>query len=189
VSHAYEDTSGDLAHRPGAAIAGPPPPTPQAARRDTGAAGPRAPAPRAGRPDAVVTRRDSLRMLATLSGGLLAGSVAVGAGFFRRTGHGEAPARRVAASLRPGEAAVFTYPTDDDPAIAVRLTDGRLVAYSSVCTHLGCAVLWSAERDRFECPCHRGVFDARTGSVVAGPPQRALRRIPLEERSDGIYTA
>ena len=148
-----------------------------------------APAPRAGRPDAVVTRRESLRMLATLSGGLLAGSVAVGAGVFRRAGHGDAPARRVTGSLRPGEAAVFAYPTDDDPAIAVRLPDGTLVAYSSVCTHLGCAVLWSADGGHLECPCHKGLFDARSGGVVAGPPQRGLRHIPLEERPDGIYTA
>jgi Rieske Fe-S protein len=128
-------------------------------------------------------------MLATLSGGLLAGSVAVGAGLFRRAGHEEAPARRVAASLRPGEAAVFAYPTGDDPAIAVRLPDGTLVAYSSVCTHLGCAVLWSSARGNLECPCHKGAFDARSGSVVAGPPQRGLHRIPLVERPDGIYTA
>jgi Rieske Fe-S protein len=128
-------------------------------------------------------------MLATLSGGLLAGSVAVGTGVFRRPGRGAASARLVAASLRPGEAAVFTYPTDDDPAIAVRLADGTLVAYSSVCTHLGCAVLWSAKSGNLECPCHKGAFDARSGSVMAGPPQRRLHRIPLVERADGIYTA
>lgn len=128
-------------------------------------------------------------MLATLSGGLLAGSVAVGTGVFRREHPSEAPSRRVAATLRPGEAVVFAYPTDDDPAIAVRLADGSLVAYSSVCTHLGCAVLWSAERGDLECPCHKGAFDARSGGVLAGPPQRGLHPIPLVERPDGIYTA
>ena len=95
----------------------------------------------------------------------------------------------MASSLRPGEAAVFAYPTGDDPAIAVRLADGTLVAYSSVCTHLGCAVLWSAKNGDLQCPCHKGVFDARSGRVMAGPPQRGLRRIPLVERADGIYTA
>jgi nitrite reductase/ring-hydroxylating ferredoxin subunit len=144
-------------------------------------------APRAGRLDALVTRRESLRMLATLSGGLLAGSAAVGAGLFRRPGLETAPPRRVAASIEPGQAVVFSYPTDDDPAIAVRLPDGTLVAYSSVCTHLGCAVLWSAERRQLECPCHKGVFDAHSGGVAAGPPPRGLSRIRLEERVDGIY--
>lgn len=145
------------------------------------------PAPRAGHPDALIMRRESLRMLATLSGALLAGSVAVGTGVFRRVGDREAPARRVAASLRPGEAVVFSYPSAEDPAIAVRLPDGTLAAYSSVCTHLGCAVLWHAERGNLECPCHKGVFDARSGRVMGGPPPRGLHRIPLEERPDGIY--
>jgi nitrite reductase/ring-hydroxylating ferredoxin subunit len=36
--------------------------------------------------------------------------------------------------------------------------------------HLGCVVYWSPEREQMLCPCHEGVFDPRTGGVVAGPP-------------------
>ncbi|MGH2826916.1 MAG: ubiquinol-cytochrome c reductase iron-sulfur subunit [Actinomycetota bacterium] len=137
--------------------------------------------------NALVTRRDYLRLLVTVSGGLLAGTAAVAAGVFRRHGEGGAPPKRIASDLAPGEAVAFDYPGDDDPAIAVRLDDGALVAYSSVCTHLACAVLWIKASGRLECPCHDGVFNVRTGGVVAGPPPRPLPSIRLEERDDGIY--
>lgn len=71
----------------------------------------------------------------------------------------------------------------------MRLPDGELRAFSQQCTHLGCVVHWSRERERMLCPCHDGAFDARTGSVVGGPPQRSLARIAVEERSDGMVWA
>ncbi|HZK52012.1 MAG TPA: Rieske 2Fe-2S domain-containing protein [Actinomycetota bacterium] len=137
--------------------------------------------------NALVTRRDYLRLLVTVSGGLLAGTGAVAAGVFRRHGDGSVRPKRIASSIAPGEAVTFDYPGDDDPAIAVRLEDGALVGYSSICTHLACAVLWIKESGRLECPCHDGVFNVRTGGVVAGPPPRPLPAIRLEEREDGIY--
>ncbi len=139
------------------------------------------------REDASVTRRDYLRILVTISGGLLVGSAAVAAGVFRRHGVGAAPARRVLPALGPGEAAYFAYPRADDQAIAIRLADGRLVGYSAICTHLACSVLWQPDGERLECPCHDGVFDAATGDVLAGPPPRPLPRVALEERPDGLY--
>lgn len=139
------------------------------------------------REDRLVTRRDYLRLLVTVSGGLLAGTAAVAAGIFRRHGSESGGARKVAESVEPGESFTFNYPGEDDPAIGVRLQDGSLVAYSSVCTHLACAVLWIKESGDLECPCHDGLFDVRSGEVLAGPPPRPLPKIHLEERSDGIY--
>jgi Rieske Fe-S protein len=63
----------------------------------------------------------------------------------------------------------------------VRLDDGSLVAYDRRCPHLGCPVLWSAESARFECPCHHATFDARTGSVLFGPPRRGLAPAKIVE--------
>jgi Rieske Fe-S protein len=139
------------------------------------------------REDAPVTRRDYLRILVTISGGLLAGTIAVSAGVFRRRGAGSAPAKRVARSLPPGASVRFSYPTEQDAAIAMRLADGTLVGYSSVCTHLSCAVLWNAEGQRLDCPCHDGVFDARDGVPIAGPPPRPLPRVVMRERPSGIF--
>jgi Rieske Fe-S protein len=37
------------------------------------------------------------------------------------------------------------------------------------------------------CPCHDGKFDALTGEPIAGPPQRRLPRIRLEQRGGELY--
>jgi Rieske Fe-S protein len=138
------------------------------------------------RSDAPVTRRDYLRILVTISGGLVVGAVAFAVGVFpRRTGEGEA--KKIADTIAPGASVAFTYPGPDDRAIAIRLANGALVAYSSICTHLSCAVLWRAEHEELLCPCHDGRFEPSNGEVLAGPPPRPLPLIDLEERSDGIF--
>jgi len=44
---------------------------------------------------------------------------------------------------------------------------------SAVCTHIGCTVRWLKERNRWECPCHGSIFDAK-GKVITGPAPRPL---------------
>ncbi|MFF9351590.1 ubiquinol-cytochrome c reductase iron-sulfur subunit [Streptomyces sp. NPDC014734] len=142
--------------------------------------------------DSLTTRRDYLRIVTTVSGGLAVGGLGVAAGILPR--HGEpddakAPApKKIADRLLPGESLAFRYPGEEDRAVAVRLDDGTLVGYSAICTHLACAVLWRKDRGpegELYCPCHEGVFDARTGEVTAGPPPRALPRVMLAEQDDG----
>lgn len=62
-----------------------------------------------------------------------------------------------------------------------RTRDGILVLYRK-CVHLGCVVPWQgqeqteddlAEKGRFNCPCHGGIYD-RYGVVRGGPPPRPL---------------
>ncbi len=138
------------------------------------------------RSDAPVTRRDYLRILVTISGGLVVGAGAVAIGVFpRRTGSGGDV--RIAEEIATGGAVTFSYPGPDDRAIALRLPEGALVGYSSICTHLACGVLWEEREEALVCPCHDGRFSAVTGEVLAGPPPRPLPRIELEERDDGIY--
>jgi cytochrome b6-f complex iron-sulfur subunit len=59
-----------------------------------------------------------------------------------------------------------------------RLDEGVLAMWHS-CTHLGCTVPWRADEDRFNCPCHSGIYNKR-GEVVAGPPPRPLDLFPVE---------
>lgn len=54
-----------------------------------------------------------------------------------------------------------------------RLKDGKFLAVSRKCTHLGCALPWNEEKKQFICPCHASVFDI-TGDVISAPAQRAL---------------
>jgi Rieske Fe-S protein len=133
-----------------------------------------------------VTRREFVRYLVLASGTFAAGSVAVAAWTSLRPVNVGPPQPIVAlADVAPGTAYLFRYPTAFDPAILVKLESGELRAFSQKCTHLGCVVTWSAVRSQLLCPCHDGVFDAVTGLVVAGPPQRPLARIDVEVRTDG----
>jgi Rieske Fe-S protein len=61
------------------------------------------------------------------------------------------------------------------------------VAYSQVCTHLSCAVVYDKAENQIVCPCHRGVFDVNQGTPVAGPPTRPLPRVKLDLRDDQFY--
>lgn len=74
---------------------------------------------------------------------------------------------------------LFTYPTPQDHCIMVRTGEEEYVAYSQKCTHLSCAVYYSAKEDRLECPCHQGFFSIKDGSVLQGPPPRPLPQITL----------
>ena len=70
---------------------------------------------------------------------------------------------------------LFGYPTDEDPAILVRLPGDELHAMSQKCTHLSCVVYFEADSKRMVCPCHEGVFDARSGQGAGGPTAAAAR--------------
>jgi Rieske Fe-S protein len=93
----------------------------------------------------------------------------------------------VLADVLPGGSLLFRYPTEADPCILVRDPDGALHAFSQVCTHLSCAVIYRAEERDLFCPCHHGIFSLAEGYPVAGPPTRRLPQIRLEQRGEEIY--
>jgi rieske iron-sulfur protein len=66
-----------------------------------------------------------------------------------------------------------------------------LVAYSAICTHLGCTVLPRlSEQGYIVCPCHASVFDpAAAARVVSGPANRPLPALPIEVSSGGVVRA
>jgi thiosulfate dehydrogenase [quinone] large subunit len=84
-----------------------------------------------------------------------------------------------------GQAAAFTTRTGQ-PAVAVRLGQRRVVAYSAVCTNAGCTVGYDSGARLLACPCHGAEFDpARGGAAVAGPTSTPLPSITLHVGSDG----
>jgi nitrite reductase/ring-hydroxylating ferredoxin subunit len=89
--------------------------------------------------------------------------------------------------LKTNGSMIFRYPTAQDPCIAVRTPAGKLVAYSQVCTHLSCAVIYDRTENSLFCPCHNGRFNLEQGAPVSGPPTRPLPRITLEERDGHIF--
>jgi len=67
----------------------------------------------------------------------------------------------------------------------LRLSDGQYSAFSRKCSHAGCSVEVDTAGRCLKCPCHRGMFDARIGYVMYGPPQRPLDQVVLQMRGGG----
>jgi Rieske Fe-S protein len=133
-----------------------------------------------------ITRREFARYLVAGAGVMAAGNVALAIWTQLRTINEGSPRRIVALDAVPvGETYLFRYPSEEDPAILLRVADDVVVAFSQKCTHLGCVVFFDAAAGIWRCPCHEGEFTARTGAVRAGPPPRPLGRIDVEVRDDG----
>jgi len=60
---------------------------------------------------------------------------------------------------------------------AVKRENGEVIAYTAMCTHLGCGYTWDSTDGRFECPCHGSKFSV-DGEVIGGPAPRPLDRLP-----------
>jgi menaquinol-cytochrome c reductase iron-sulfur subunit len=54
-----------------------------------------------------------------------------------------------------------------------RESETETAAFSNVCTHLSCRVLWHEDVKEYVCPCHDAHFEI-TGEVASGPPPRPL---------------
>ena len=63
----------------------------------------------------------------------------------------------------------------------------KFTAFSGVCTHLGCSFGFDADKKRFHCPCHHGLFDMKTGAVIGGPPPRPLDTMPVKVEDGAVY--
>lgn len=89
--------------------------------------------------------------------------------------------------LTVGDSVTFYYPDENDPALLIRISEKEYRAYNIKCTHLMCPVYYEKEDNKLTCPCHNGFFNVEDGSVLAGPPPRALPSIKLKLKDNGIY--
>ncbi len=139
--------------------------------------------------DQYVERRDFMKFMVLTSAAFALGQLWIGLQNWWRKHRGALPIARIASAdaLAVGDSLVFSYPTDHDPCLLVRLSATELVSFSQKCTHLSCAVIPRPEERVFLCPCHEGRFDLRTGNPVAGPPRRPLPRIVLDVRGRDVF--
>jgi len=65
------------------------------------------------------------------------------------------------------------------------------VAYSSICTHLGCPVkLYEQQTHNLLCPCHQSTFSASTGGrPLFGPAARPLPQLAITVDPEGYFVA
>ena len=134
-----------------------------------------------------VNRRQFAKFLVLTSFGMFVGNlwILVKSWLARKPVYPVRPVARIG-EVPVGGVRLFNYPGPHDPCILVRTSETETVAYSQKCTHLSCAVYYSKENDRIECPCHEGYFSVRTGRVLQGPPQRPLPKVVLEQRGDQL---
>jgi arsenite oxidase small subunit len=60
-----------------------------------------------------------------------------------------------------------------------------IVAYSTLCTHMGCPVQYDGGTKVFKCNCHFSMFDAENnGQMVCGQATEDLPRVLLELRRE-----
>jgi ubiquinol-cytochrome c reductase iron-sulfur subunit len=110
--------------------------------------------------------------------------------------------------VRPGDVSLggllTVFPEDrvdaaDAPALLIRTeerstpdgTPAGLVAYSKLCTHLGCPVgLYQSRENLLLCPCHQSSFDVLDGArPVFGPATRPLPELALGVDDEGFLVA
>jgi arsenite oxidase small subunit len=98
--------------------------------------------------------------------------------------------------LTPNEPVTFEYPLAGQSSVLVDVGEevpggvgdsGGIVAYSTLCQHMGCPVAFVAEGGYLLCPCHQSKYDPkREGNVVQGVAQAPLPKIELEIDGDDI---
>lgn len=66
-----------------------------------------------------------------------------------------------------------------------------IVAYSKVCTHVGCPVaLYEQHTHHLLCPCHQSQFDvSEHAKVIFGPAKRPLPQLPITVDEEGYLVA
>jgi cytochrome b6-f complex iron-sulfur subunit len=92
-----------------------------------------------------------------------------------------------AQKLPAGSVLMFKFGAS--PAMLIHHDDGRWVALTAVCTHLGCTVQYEQQADRIHCACHGGVYNAYTGANVSGPPPKPLKLFKVAVNEVGVQVS
>ena len=88
-------------------------------------------------------------------------------------------------SIKVGEAVSVKLP-DGKPGIVARPTDTTAVAFSAICTHMGCTVAPAGQE--LDCPCHGSVYNATTGAVIKGPAPKPLPAVAVHVSGGQVVT-
>lgn len=88
--------------------------------------------------------------------------------------------------LAPNTSKIFKF--GSSPGILINTQDGELRAFSAICTHLTCSVIYESDTGTLLCPCHNGRFDL-TGNVVSGPPPSPLESYIIEISGEDIVVS
>lgn len=103
-----------------------------------------------------------------------------------------------AGGMPVNQAVAFNYPDASSMCWAIRMgtpvpggvgPNKDIVAYSGMCTHMGCPVAYEADTRTFKCGCHYSIFDPEmNGQMVCGQATEDLPQVMLEydAKTDGV---
>jgi cytochrome b6-f complex iron-sulfur subunit len=74
------------------------------------------------------------------------------------------------------------------PALLILSEKDKYLAFTAVCTHLGCTVEYRPDLQEIWCPCHNGKYDLH-GRNISGPPPRPLTEFDVHVQGDDIYVS
>jgi cytochrome b6-f complex iron-sulfur subunit len=89
-----------------------------------------------------------------------------------------------ALSAVPVGGAVAAKGSDGKAIIVAQPTSGTVVAFSAICTHMGCTV--APHGATLVCPCHGSQYDAFTGKVLRGPAPLPLPSVPVKVQGSDV---
>jgi len=87
----------------------------------------------------------------------------------------------------PVGGAVSAQTSDGKPAIVAQPTAGDIVAFSAICTHMGCTV--APAGGILKCPCHGSTYDLATGDNTGGPAPSPLTKIDVLVKGGEVVQA
>jgi len=101
--------------------------------------------------------------------------------------------------LKVNEPVAFTYPDNSSPCALIKMgrkvqggigPDGDIVAFSTLCTHMGCPVAYDGQARSFKCGCHYSQFDPElAGQMICGQATESLPQVTLLLGRDGTIAA
>ncbi|MEE4492786.1 Rieske (2Fe-2S) protein [Streptomyces sp. BE230] len=97
---------------------------------------------------------------------------------------GGGPVLAKTADIPEGGGKIFT----EQGVVVTQPAAGEFKAFSSKCTHAGCAVS-SVSDGAINCPCHGSKFDVATGAVKTGPATTPLPAAAITVEGDSISLA
>ena len=78
----------------------------------------------------------------------------------------------------PVGGAISAKGSDGKPIIVAQPTAGQVVAFTAICTHMGCTV--APKGKDLDCPCHGSKYNALTGEVINGPAPKSLAKVDVK---------
>ncbi|MFQ5607240.1 MAG: ubiquinol-cytochrome c reductase iron-sulfur subunit [Candidatus Zixiibacteriota bacterium] len=73
----------------------------------------------------------------------------------------------------------------NSPGLLINTPDGKIKAFSAVCTHLDCTVQYVPGENHILCACHNGKYDLN-GNVISGPPPRPLESYDVTLQDEDV---